>query len=151
MAEENPSGLRSDTHDFGLPTESTEAEHSSAALQNPDASASSLVPVHTTAIDIDHAEVATASDVPNLTIPNADVVNLLNAPQLDFLNPQYLGSPTCSFPYFFVPSPQSLTSLLPEDFDTSQALSGFVHDSTALSKFLKVWLGWTELIYAFSM
>lgn len=149
MAEETPSGLRSNAHDFGIATESTEAEQNSAALQTPDASASSLVSAQSAAADINHAEVTTASDVPSLTIPDAGIVNLMNMPQLDFLNPQYLGSPTCSFPYFFVPSPQSLTSLLPEDFDTSQALSGFLNDNSALGKHIKVWAGWTELIYAF--
>lgn len=127
-------GLQSNAHNVGLLTESTEDEHSSAALQTPDASASSLVSAHSTAIDINQAEVTTASDVPNLTIPDADIVNLMNTPQLDFLNPHHLGSTTCSFPYFFAPSPQSLTSLLSEDFDTSQTFSGFVNDNSVLGK-----------------
>ena len=104
------------------------------ALQTTDASASSLVSAYSPPLDVNHAAGAEALNVPSFTIPDADIVNMMNAPQFDFLNPPYLGSPTWNFPFFFASSPQPFSSQLSEDFDTSLALPGFVNDNSALGK-----------------
>lgn len=136
MAREFTPGRQASTDDNELPAGPPEAGQSSAALQTPVASASSLASAHGAVPEISQAEGAGALDVPSFAIPDADIVNMLEAPQLDYLNPHYLGSPMWNLPFFFVSSPQPLTSLAAGALDTSQTFPGFAYDNTALGEYL---------------
>lgn len=143
MFEEVPSDPRSSTDGVRLSAGNTEVEQSSMALQPPCATAPPLVSAGDPATDTYDAQGTNTSDVPDFTILNADIVNMLNAPQLDFVDPQYLGSPAWNIPFFFASSsnPQPLAPVLPGDFDTFQAFTGSENDDSVVGKDLNEMIG----------
>lgn len=135
MVNEIPPGRRSSTDDNELSAGPPEAEQSSVALQTPDPSASSLASAHNSAVlGINQAERNGALDVPSFTIPDADMVNMMDAPHLEFLSPHSLGSPMWNLPFFYASSPQPLTSLVTEALDTSQTFPGYVYGNSTLGE-----------------
>lgn len=134
MVNEIPPGRRSSTDDNELSAGPPEAEQSSVALQTPDPSASSLASAHSAVLGINQAERNGALDVPSFTIPDADMVNMMDAPHLEFLSPHSLGSPMWNLPFFYASSPQPLTSLVTEALDTSQTFPGYAYGNSTLGE-----------------
>lgn len=131
-AEGAPPGLQADKNDLGSSIDLAGAEESPTALQTPGTSASPLASARSPVPDVNHTGVISASDVPNFTIPDSDMVNLMNTPQLDFYNPHILGTP--SFPFPWTSSLPLSTGLGFEEFDNTQVMPDVVHDDLAPSK-----------------
>lgn len=134
MLEHIGPGFEPGTDVVRSPAGDTVVQQSSTAVRTPDASAPSLMSADEPVINIHDAPGTNASDVPDFTIPDADIVNMMNAPQLDFVDPQYLGTSTWNFPFFFASSPQPMASVLPGGFDASEALPSIVNDDSSLGK-----------------
>lgn len=137
MVEGIPPGCPTSADDNELSAGPPGAELSPAALHNPVVSTSSLVSAHNAVADsINQAEGIEALDVPSFAIPDAGIVDMMDAPQLDYLNPHYMGSPMWNLSFFFVSSPRPLKSLVTGDSDISQTFPCFVYDNSALGEYL---------------
>lgn len=79
-------------------------------------------------------------------IPDDDMVDLLNAPQLDCFNQPFLGTP--GFPFFWTSGPQLSTALCFDDLETFQAMPGVVDDNLAPGEEFNYQVKLMELISA---